>query len=227
MLSKGRFGAVFQKLPRILTPERQAGSRLNQIIQHLKIIIILRDHSKLLHLYDSYLSWSLMGKEVHVWHTACRASWVALWGGKLSTAGPAAELCCHQHQTRKGKNPPKSPLPSQNYALNFRMFRNLLHCQRENQVVLRSILTTHFCESSWDLHLSHSSPEQLEKVLVWICMLWLPQSCLVWPFTKALWYQNLHQLFHTKIQITYQIYFSSSCKCTGISLWESSLPVIR
>lgn len=138
-------------------------------------------------------SWSLVGKEVHVWHTACRASWMPLWDGKQRTAGPAA-LCCHQHQTKKGQKPPKYPVPSQNYAMNFRVFRNLLHCRYENQETLRSILTTHLCESSRDLHLSHSSPEQLKKVLVWIGMQWLPQSCLVWPLTKALWYQNLHQL---------------------------------
>lgn len=51
----------------------------------------------------------------------------------------------------------------------------------------------------------------------------------LWPklYDIKIFTSSRLQLFHTKIQITYQIYFSPSCTCTDTSLWESSLPVIR
>lgn len=77
----------------------------NQIIQHLEIIVILRDHSKLLHLYDSYLLLELDGKRHPC--VAHRASWVPLGDGNKAQQGKQHFLATSIRPGRD-KNPPNT-----------------------------------------------------------------------------------------------------------------------
>lgn len=152
MLSKVRLWTVFS-----------GGNRPSKI-QHLQMIIILRDHSKMLYLCRSYLLLAWDGKtSPRVPHCLQNLVGAAVRGEPKHRRDCGVLL--PPAQPSRGKKTPKPLLSLQIYALNFVVFRNLVQSRDKNEAAPRGTPKAH----PYEIFISNPSPEQGERVLMWTC----------------------------------------------------------